>query len=83
MSVEEIVAVMHMDPVFMDMAGYTYPMVRKIETDIRTSLYASTLEQWDVERIWRSWYSLRIQMLLDDLEVCPPGYRWDPISLTC
>lgn len=83
MSVEEIVAVMHMDPMFMDMAGYTYPMVRKIETDIRTSLYASTVEQWDVERIWRSWYSLRIQMLLDDLEVCPSGYRWDPISLTC
>lgn len=83
MTVEEIISVMRLDPARIDVTGYEYQEVRKIETDIRKALYRSRDAIIDVEDIWRSWYGLRVQMLLDDIDVCPEGYQWDPLTLTC
>ena len=34
-------------------------------------------------RRWRDWYGLYVQMLADELDKVPPGYTWDPATLTC
>lgn len=35
------------------------------------------------EDAWRQWYNVYLQMLWDDIEICPAGYWWEPVSLTC
>jgi hypothetical protein len=56
--------------------------------DVRFAMETARLfvDEWpgsDAMDAWRGWYNVYLQMLADDLEVCPPEYQWEPLTLTC
>jgi len=83
MTRQELIRILNMNPEDMDITGVHYAVVCTIEGDIRTLLHASARMEPDVEHIWRAWYNIRLQMLRDNIQECPPDYRWEPMALTC
>jgi hypothetical protein len=83
-SVEHLLKIMHLDLEEMDdVSGLTYTQVVETETSLR-GVYLDTEGRFPVVcQIWKNWYGLRVQMSLDQVDVCPSGYQWDALSLTC
>ena len=83
MTRQEVRRILSMNPEDMDLTGVDYFVVCTIDGDIRTALCTSKHMEPDVEHIWRAWYNIRLQMLRDNLQECPPDFRWQPAALTC
>jgi len=57
---------------------------RRVQANMRAARRAAHEDPGPItEAAWRQWYNVYVQMLHDGIDVCPAGYRWEPLTLTC
>lgn len=83
MNVDEYVELLRSDPRTSDVGGTRYDTVVSMEAKTRKAYHETTGDRADILLVWRSWFALKTLMIRDGIAVCPHGYRWDPLSLTC
>jgi hypothetical protein len=58
--------------------------LEKVQSKMRAARIVAQEDPGEItERSWQQWYNVYLQMLWDDIDVCPEGYRWEPLTLTC